>query len=38
MQSSRGVDVSHRGGPAGFVHCNDKRRLIVPDSTGNGFF
>ncbi|MEZ5573788.1 MAG: hypothetical protein R3E64_17495 [Halioglobus sp.] len=36
--SRRGVDVSHRGGPEGFVHCDDKGRLVVPDFAGNGFF
>jgi len=32
-----GVDVSHRGGPAGFVQV-DGSRLTVPDFAGNGFF
>lgn len=31
------VDVSHRGGPAGFVRV-DGNRLTVPDYAGNNFF
>lgn len=34
---ARGVDVSHRGGPAGFVAA-DGDRLLVPDYVGNTFF
>jgi predicted pyridoxine 5'-phosphate oxidase superfamily flavin-nucleotide-binding protein len=34
---ARGVDVSHRGGPAGFVAV-DGHRLLVPDYVGNTFF
>jgi predicted pyridoxine 5'-phosphate oxidase superfamily flavin-nucleotide-binding protein len=34
----RGVDVSHRGGPRGFVHVVDERRLRVPDYAGNSMF
>lgn len=32
-----GVDVSHRGGPAGFVRTSGNT-LSVPDYLGNGFF
>jgi uncharacterized protein len=32
-----GVDVSHRGGPPGFVRV-DGDRLIVPDFSGNRYF
>ena len=35
---SHGVDVSHRGGPAGFVRVHDDRTLSVPDFVGNFFF
>ncbi len=35
---SHGVDVSHRGGPAGFVRVHDDRTLSVPDFAGNFFF
>jgi len=34
----RQVDVSHRGGPAGFVRVTDLGLLIVPDYAGNRFF
>jgi predicted pyridoxine 5'-phosphate oxidase superfamily flavin-nucleotide-binding protein len=34
----RQVDVSHRGGPAGFVHVTCDGQLIVPDYVGNRFF
>ncbi len=37
-QPSHGVDVSHRGGPAGFVRIDDHRVLTVPDYSGNRFF
>jgi hypothetical protein len=33
-----GVDVSHRGGPPGFVRVQPDGRLAVPDFVGNGFF
>jgi uncharacterized protein len=36
--AARGVDVSHRGGPAGFVHVDDPRTLTIPDYVGNFFF
>lgn len=35
---SHGVDVSHRGGPAGFVQVQDAHTLTVPDFAGNFFF
>lgn len=35
---SAGVDVSHRGGPPGFVRLQDDGTLLVPDYTGNSFF
>ena len=34
----RQVDVSHRGGPAGFVRVADDGTLTVPDYAGNRFF
>ncbi|MBB4573951.1 pyridoxamine 5'-phosphate oxidase family protein [Rhizobium lentis] len=34
----RQVDVSHRGGYAGFVHLGADGALIVPDFAGNRFF
>lgn len=33
-----GVDVSHRGGPAGFVQVDAGGALRVPDYPGNSFF
>ncbi len=33
-----GVDVSHRGGPPGFVRIGDDGALRVPDYVGNSFF
>ncbi|MDB5860121.1 MAG: pyridoxamine 5-phosphate oxidase family protein [Ramlibacter sp.] len=33
-----GVDVSHRGGPAGFVQLDARGLLLVPDYAGNTFF
>ncbi|KQV85987.1 pyridoxamine 5'-phosphate oxidase family protein [Pelomonas sp. Root1237] len=33
-----GADVSHRGGPAGFVTQEDARTLLVPDYSGNRMF
>jgi hypothetical protein len=32
------VDVSHRGGPAGFVQVAADGRLLVRDYVGNSFF
>ncbi len=34
----RGVDVSHRGGPPGFVQVVDERTLRIPDYVGNSMF
>ena len=34
----RQVDVSHRGGPAGFVKITPDGTLIVPDYSGNRYF
>jgi predicted pyridoxine 5'-phosphate oxidase superfamily flavin-nucleotide-binding protein len=36
--ASAGVDVSHRGGPPGFVRLQADGALHVPDYTGNSFF
>lgn len=33
-----GLDVSHRGGPAGVVQVHDAKTLLVPDYVGNSFF
>lgn len=33
-----GVDVSHRGGPSGFVQVDAGGALLVPDYPGNSFF
>lgn len=33
-----GADVSHRGGPPGFIAVADERTLIWPDYTGNNLF
>ncbi|WP_408345543.1 pyridoxamine 5'-phosphate oxidase family protein [Paraburkholderia aromaticivorans] len=35
---ARGVDVSHRGGPPGFVRIKDEHTLTTPDYSGNNFF
>jgi predicted pyridoxine 5'-phosphate oxidase superfamily flavin-nucleotide-binding protein len=35
---TRGADVSHRGGNAGFVKVSDDRTLIFPDYSGNMMF
>ena len=37
-EPSHGVDVSHRGGLAGFVHVDADDQLSVPDYLGNFFF
>jgi len=34
----RSADVSHRGGPAGFVQVIDEKNLRIPDYPGNGMF
>ena len=36
--SGRQVDVSHRGGPRGFVRLEDDDTLTTPDYSGNRFF
>jgi predicted pyridoxine 5'-phosphate oxidase superfamily flavin-nucleotide-binding protein len=36
--SARQVDVSHRGGPAGFVQIDPSGLLTIPDYIGNRFF
>lgn len=33
-----GMDVSHRGGPRGFIRFDSQQRLLVPDYSGNNFF
>lgn len=33
-----GADVSHRGGPAGFVRVQGERTLLLPDYAGNRMF
>lgn len=33
-----GADVSHRGGPTGFVQLQGEHELLVPDYSGNRFF
>lgn len=33
-----GADVSHRGGPAGFVKIEDVHTLLLPDYSGNQMF
>lgn len=38
VQGSRQVDVSHRGGRAGFVRVDDDGLLTIPDFAGNRFF
>lgn len=35
---SADVDVSHRGGPAGFVRIEGDGTLVIPDYAGNNFF
>ncbi len=35
---NRGVDISHRGGEAGFVSINTAGQFLVDDYVGNGFF
>ncbi|MGI2226173.1 pyridoxamine 5'-phosphate oxidase family protein [Shewanella frigidimarina] len=36
--NNRGADISHRGGPAGFVSINPQGQLLINDYAGNGFF
>ena len=33
-----GADVSHRGGPSGFIRCESNTKITVPDYQGNGLF
>jgi len=37
VDAAGGVDVSHRGGPPGFVHV-DGETLTIPDYSGNRYF
>ena len=37
-EGRRRVDVSHRGGPHGFVHLAEDGTLTIPDYPGNRFF
>ncbi len=37
-ESDGGFDISHRGGPAGFVQIIDDSTLVFPDFVGNNFF
>jgi len=37
-ETSRGADVSHRGGRAGFVKIEVARTLLVPEFAGNNMF
>lgn len=36
--AAQGVDISHRGGPPGFVHIEADGSLTLPDYAGNGYF
>src|SRR4029079_17246295 len=36
--AARQVDISHRGGPAGFVRIDAAGQLTIPDYAGNRFF
>ncbi|AWI61145.1 pyridoxamine 5'-phosphate oxidase family protein [Sinorhizobium fredii] len=38
LPAGRQVDVSHRGGRAGFVHVGEDSSLTIPDFVGNRFF
>jgi predicted pyridoxine 5'-phosphate oxidase superfamily flavin-nucleotide-binding protein len=38
VDSPRQVDVSHRGGPPGFVQIDGSGLLTIPDYSGNRFF
>lgn len=33
-----GADVSHRGGPTGFIRCRSPNKITVPDYQGNSMF
>lgn len=36
--SVHGADVSHRGGPSGFIQLDEQGALVVPDFAGNSYF
>lgn len=38
FHSTRGVDISHRGGNPGFIQIIDRQTLRIPDYKGNGMF
>jgi predicted pyridoxine 5'-phosphate oxidase superfamily flavin-nucleotide-binding protein len=38
VQPQAGADISHRGGPPGFVHVESGQRLRIPDYAGNALF
>lgn len=38
LENGRQIDVSHRGGPRGFVRVSNEGVLIIPDYAGNRFF
>ncbi|WP_017444539.1 pyridoxamine 5'-phosphate oxidase family protein [Gayadomonas joobiniege] len=38
QRASDGLDISHRGGPAGFIQMISDRTLLIPDYKGNQFF
>lgn len=38
LHAAAGADVSHRGGPAGFVRVASPNRLLLPDYRGNMMF
>ncbi|WP_022666631.1 pyridoxamine 5'-phosphate oxidase family protein [Desulfospira joergensenii] len=38
QKNGRGMDVSHRGGPAGFVKIKGDTSLVLPDYAGNNLF
>lgn len=37
-ETGKGMDVSHRGGPAGFVKLQGTNQLVLPDYAGNNLF
>jgi len=37
-EADGGFDISHRGGPAGFVQVINESTLVFPDFAGNNFF
>lgn len=38
LPNNMGADISHRGGPAGFIDLISERQLRIPDYPGNNFF